>query len=145
MRGQALGLGEVFACARGQVGCLGEARQVRPHGGEASGDPFNGLPLAGIHIIGVVQGAEFADQVTRLSLACLGLDVLNVGLRQVGQGDVQARREGGWPAAGTGVLRCILPVGRALSVHVHLGGRDTRRTAAPGGPSADKEKGSPFS
>jgi len=96
---QALGLGDAFTGPRGQVDRVGEARQARPHGGETGGDLFHGLHLSRLHIIRMIEVAQFADQFTGLGLPCLGLRLFGFGGDQRGQGRLNLRREGRWPAA----------------------------------------------
>ncbi len=88
---QALGLGDAFTGPRGQVGRVGEARQARPYGGETGGDLCHGLHLSRLHLIGMIEVAQFADQFTGLGLACLGLRLVDFGLH---------------PAARSVMIRC---------------------------------------
>ncbi|WP_245562010.1 hypothetical protein [Lamprocystis purpurea] len=122
--GQALRLGEVFAGARGQVGRVGEARQTRPHVGEAGGDLRHGLHLAALQVVGVIQDAQFTALLTGLRLSGQGLGLFGFGRDQFGQGRVAAGREGRWSAARTGDLRVIRPLRGARRVHQRLGRGD---------------------
>ena len=77
--GQALGLGEAFASALGQIGRRGEAVQARPHCGEPRGDALDRLCWSGLRIVRVIQETEFADPFTGLGLSGLRAGELGFG------------------------------------------------------------------
>ena len=61
----------------GQIGVLGQRVQSLPHGFKALSKAFERLRSATVERVRVIELAQLNDQIMRLTLACVGLRLLD--------------------------------------------------------------------
>ena len=121
LHGQALGLGEAFAGAVGQIGRLGEAVQARPHRGEPRGDALDRLCLSGLRIVRVMRSPSSRIN-SRASVCRACARASGFGRDQRGQGRLNAGLEGGRTPKRARRARLEYLLRRALGLPLRLRG-----------------------
>jgi len=121
-----LGLGQMLAGTRGQIDRRGEALQLLPERLKTGGHGRDRLCLSAGEIIGVIELAERADQLTGLRLMRLRLLVLDLGRGHRRQRRLAARGERRRAPARVRALRAIGLFGRPRLLPRRLGGGHAR-------------------
>jgi hypothetical protein len=126
LSGHPLGLGQMRAGSRGQIGRRGKALQTRSHRGKPGGPRRHRLHLSAPQFIGVIELAELTPQRPRPRLARLRLLVVHGGLTPRAQRRLTVLGEVRRTLARMGALIGIGLRGRLYLLHRRLGGGHAR-------------------